>query len=95
MQWESPGDDAAAIGLIHSIGKSISMSASRHNSSLAYRFMNDAYDGQNVLSSYGPGNMEKLWQISRAYDPEGIFQRLQYGGWLLSREQSQLEHDAR
>lgn len=71
---------------IHSIGQSIAASASHHGASLAYRFMNDAYDGQNALSSYGAGSMARLREIARRYDPEGVFQRLQNGGWLLARE---------
>ncbi|KAL1979197.1 hypothetical protein VTN96DRAFT_6519 [Rasamsonia emersonii] len=94
IEWYSAEDDAQAMGLIRSMGQSIAMSASQHGSDLAYRFMNDAYDGQAVLSSYGAGNMEKLWKISQAYDPEGVFQRLQNGGWLLSREVASM-HDAR
>ena len=47
--------------------------------------MNDAYDGQAVLKGYGGGNFEKLRTIALAYDLDGVFQRLQNGGWLLSR----------
>ncbi|KAI0425481.1 FAD-binding domain-containing protein [Xylaria sp. FL1042] len=86
IQWQSPEDDAAAMALIASIGKDIAKSADRHNAAVSYRFMNDAYDGQNVLSSYGKVNFRKLLAISKAFDPQGVFQRLQRGGWLLSRE---------
>lgn len=86
-QWTSPDDDAAAMQLIHHIGSDIAASASSNGASLAYRFMNDAYDGQNVLSSYGEGNMQRLKEIADKYDPDGVFQRLQNGGWLLRREE--------
>ncbi|KAI1423464.1 FAD-binding domain-containing protein [Xylaria sp. FL1777] len=86
MQWQSPEDDAAAFDLVRSIGEDIAQASSRHNSVIAYRFMNDAYEGQNVLSSYGRESFQRLLSISEAFDPDRIFQRLQHGGWLLSKE---------
>lgn len=86
MNWESPEDDVPAKQLIHKIGQSIEEIAHRHDSYLSYRFMNDAYDGQGVLVSYGHANFQKLSSISQAYDTDGTFQRLQNGGWLLTKE---------
>ena len=54
-------------------------------SALDFIFLNDASRDQNPLSSYGEENLVKLREISRAYDPEQIFQKLQNGGFLLSR----------
>ena len=86
MEWDSPHDDAQAIGLIQNMGQAIRLSAIKHDADIPFIFMNDAYDGQQVLSGYGAGNLAKLRNIAKAYDPEGVFQRLQNGGWLLSRE---------
>ncbi|OKL55509.1 hypothetical protein UA08_09256 [Talaromyces atroroseus] len=69
-QWTSPDDDGGVMQLIHHIGSDIAASASRDGASLAYRFMNDAYDGQNVLSGYGEGNLGRLREIANKYDPE-------------------------
>lgn len=49
LQWDSPEDDVVAMGLVHKMGQDILTAAERHETSLAYRFMNDAYEGQNVL----------------------------------------------
>lgn len=54
-------------------------------SALDFIFLNDASHDQNPLASYGTENLAKLREISRAYDPEQIFQKLQNGGFLLSR----------
>ncbi|KAI8959966.1 FAD-binding domain-containing protein [Daldinia sp. FL1419] len=86
LQWEKPEDDAAAMHLIASLGQRLAGISKVHGSQLSYRFMNDAYDGQNALSSYGPNNFRKLLDVSKAYDPTRVFQRLQNGGWLLSKE---------
>lgn len=69
---------------MHQMGNTILSSAAKHGAELPYRFMNDAYDGQPVLSGYGAGNLGKLRRIAQAYDPQHVFQRLQNGGWLLS-----------
>ena len=85
MEWDSSVDDARAVRLIQSMGERILSSAIKHGADLPYRFMNDAYDGQLVLPGYGAGNIENLRKIAQAYDPERVFQRLQNGGWLLSK----------
>ncbi|KAI0521217.1 FAD-binding domain-containing protein [Xylaria bambusicola] len=86
LGWESPDDDSDAMGLLVRMGQGFGSAAARHDTKIRYLFMNDAYDGQPVLSSYGVENVQKLRDISRKYDPHQVFQRLQNGGWLLSRE---------
>lgn len=90
INWNSSDDDASAKALVHEIGDNIEEIASRHGSELMYRFMNDAYDGQDVFGGYGLGNLQKLSCIAQAYDIDGIFQELQNGGWLLTRANEDL-----
>lgn len=87
MNWDTPEDDAAVKEVIHSMGRTIDEITLRHGSNLTYRFMNDAYSGQNVLRSYGTANNQKLSDISKKYDAAGTFQKLQNGGWLLDAEE--------
>jgi hypothetical protein len=47
--------------------------------------MNDASRDQNPLASYGTTNVEKLENISKKYDPQRVFQKLQNNGFLLSK----------
>lgn len=35
--------------------------------------------------SYGQHNLERLKSIAKKYDPGSIFQKLQNGGWLVSK----------
>ncbi|KAI0425480.1 hypothetical protein F5Y09DRAFT_352244 [Xylaria sp. FL1042] len=86
ISWTSPEDDTDAKKLIYDMGESIAQSSALQGAELAYRFMNDAHQGQPVFTGYGAKNMRLLMQISSEYDPEGVFQRLQNGGWLLSHE---------
>lgn len=38
---------------------------------------------QRVLGSYGAENIKRMQEAAAKYDPEGVFQKLQYGGFLL------------
>ncbi|KHN93733.1 FAD-binding, type 2 [Metarhizium album ARSEF 1941] len=38
---------------------------------------------QNVLAGFGAENVKKIQDAARRYDPEGVFQKLQNGGFLL------------
>lgn len=43
--------------------------------------MNDAADYQDVYTSYGEENKDRLRQIAEKYDPDGFMNR--QGGWQL------------
>jgi hypothetical protein len=47
--------------------------------------MNDVSAAQSPLESYGPANVAKMRDVSSQYDADGIFQRLQNSGFLLSK----------
>ncbi|SPQ24830.1 a4b5a052-329d-4f6c-822b-3091ff28ac11 [Thermothielavioides terrestris] len=44
---------------------------------------NFATGHQKVLRSYGAESLRRLRETAARYDPEGVFQRLQCGGFLL------------
>lgn len=50
---------------------------------LEYLSMSFASGSQGVLRSYGVENVRNLQEVAAKYDPEGVFQQLQYGGFLL------------
>lgn len=50
---------------------------------LNFKCMSFASGSQKVLGSYGIENVKKMQEVAAKYDPEGIFQNLQYGGFLL------------
>jgi hypothetical protein len=50
-----------------------------------YKYSNYSSRDQDPLASYGEENLGKLKEIAGRYDPEGVFQVLQNGGWLVSR----------
>ena len=49
-----------------------------------FLFMNDAAAGEQILQSYGGGkSLPRLREIRRRYDPDGVFQYLQPGGFKV------------
>lgn len=48
-----------------------------------YIYMNYAGPYQNVVPSYGATNLQRLKNIAKKYDPTGVYQRLQPGGYKL------------
>lgn len=48
-----------------------------------YVYLNYAQQEQNPIASYGEENVKFLRNVSRRYDPEGVFQKLVPGGFKL------------
>lgn len=49
-----------------------------------FLYLNDAGAGEDVYSFYGKGkSLAKMRAIRRQYDPDGVFQTLQPGGFKL------------
>ena len=55
------------------------------NKYLPYEFQNDASYTQNVLAGYGAANLAALQAASKKYDPWQVMQKLQNGGFLVSK----------
>jgi len=81
ITWTDPSHDQEAIRRLQSLGQEIDASAGQFGTDLSFHYMNDAGSFQDVLKSYG--SVELMKSISRAYDPLRVFQKLQYGGFLL------------
>ncbi|KAL4745783.1 hypothetical protein BDW72DRAFT_46261 [Aspergillus terricola var. indicus] len=69
--------------------------AKKNGSYLPFRYANYAAPDQDPLASYGEKNLSRLREIAKNYDPEGVFQVLQNGGWLVSRAGSRREREIR
>lgn len=46
-------------------------------------FLNDAFTTQPVIRNYGEANLERMLDVSKAYDPSGMFQYQVPGGFKL------------
>jgi len=79
FQWNDPADDARVLGAQKSIMDQSIALAQKEGLYNRYFYQNYAAPGQNVFAGYGPTNQQRLIQISKKYDPQGVFQTLQPG----------------
>ncbi|KAF2121074.1 hypothetical protein BDV96DRAFT_640484 [Lophiotrema nucula] len=85
MTWNDPAHDDLVRGIgIETTQKWEELSKAR-GSHLPFLYMNDASRDQNPLATYSNESLEKLKEVAKKYDPEGVFQKLQQGGFLLSK----------
>jgi hypothetical protein len=63
----------------------IEETARKRGKLLDFYFMNDASYWQNPLKSYGRESLQFLKMMSREWDPDSLLQRLQNGGFLVSK----------
>jgi len=83
-QFTLPADEKPAQNAINTLQSTLQQLAKAKGLLLPYIFQNDANEVQNPLTSYGIENLRKLKEASREYDPEQVFQRLQFGGFKVS-----------
>ncbi|KAI0023355.1 FAD-binding domain-containing protein [Xylariomycetidae sp. FL0641] len=84
MYWKNKDDDAKLLGAAKELLGSIDRDAASRGQAVAYKYMNYAFSFQDPISSYGAENKKALVEVSKKYDPEGIFQIGVPGGFKLS-----------
>lgn len=82
-QWTDGKDAELARSLIRELITGVEEVAKKTGLWEDFYFMNDASYWQNPLKSYG--SLEWLRKISKKWDPDGVFQKQQSGGFLLSK----------
>ncbi|APA06370.1 hypothetical protein SS1G_01102 [Sclerotinia sclerotiorum 1980 UF-70] len=81
--WQNKSDDEIIFKTMRGALENIKAAAVAKNTSVDYVFMNYAADFQDPISSYGDENKRKLQNVSKKYDPEGLFQKGVPGGFKL------------
>ena len=83
LRWSNIEDDS----LMHKVGEAILERAVEEGKKMGlyhrYMYQNYASANQDVFGGYGEKNRERLQAIQKLYDPEGVFSRLQPGGFKL------------
>ncbi|KXX73295.1 Bifunctional solanapyrone synthase [Madurella mycetomatis] len=80
VDWKDANDDDIVRGV------SIATTEEwKKRSTMEFLYMNDCSRDQDPLTSYGAHNVAKLRAISKKYDPDQVFQRLQHDGFLLRK----------
>ena len=82
--WDSAADDALFSGAINTQIDEINKFAASVGKSNLWIYTNYADVTQNPLAAYGAENIAKIKAAAEKYDPTGVFQRLQPGGFKIS-----------
>lgn len=83
--WKNLADEEkvrASCRAIVSKGEEV---AKKNGTHIPFLYANYSSRDQNPLKSYGADNFGKLQDVARKYDPKEVFQKLQNGGWLISK----------
>lgn len=83
ISWSSSNDDERILAASNRImDRSFSIGK---NMNLDYKFLYQNYASlrQDVFASYGQANKKRLIKISKKYDPQQVFHRLQPGYFKL------------
>ena len=84
FMWSETGDDERVLAVTQRIRDGAVRIADGMRLGYGYVYQNYASLDQDVFGGYGKGNKERLIDISKKYDPEQVFQKLQPGYFKLS-----------
>ncbi|KAL4982399.1 hypothetical protein BDW68DRAFT_192192 [Aspergillus falconensis] len=82
--WEKESDDDEVNLILKRLYHAIESLTREFGHSHSFRYMNYAHHEQDVIAGFGDANKLFLLEVAARYDPEGIFQHLQRGGFKLS-----------
>ncbi|USP78122.1 fad binding domain-containing protein [Curvularia clavata] len=85
IRWSNSTDDARINAFSQRVLERSVQAAKALGKSSDYIYMNYANGAQDVVAGYGAQNKARLEQISKKYDPEGVFERLQPGYFKLNK----------
>ncbi|KAH7383999.1 hypothetical protein BKA66DRAFT_417423 [Pyrenochaeta sp. MPI-SDFR-AT-0127] len=85
VQYKEDKDKDLMTKKLRDLDAWMTSNARRSNLLLPNLFANDAGSSQNVMASYGAESLANLKSVSRKYDPAQVFQKLQVGGFLVSK----------
>jgi hypothetical protein len=81
--WNDAADNTRIMAFSNSLYERLVAEAEKKGLNNDYIYMNYASPYQDVISSYGVANKQRLKSIAGEYDPTGVFQRLQPGYFKL------------
>lgn len=81
--WKESGDDQRVLETMTGVLEKIRSMAVERRTALEYVYLNYAAGFQSPIDSYGSDNKRKLQEVSRRYDPKGLFQNSVPGGFKL------------
>ncbi|KAI1413521.1 FAD-binding domain-containing protein [Hypoxylon sp. FL1857] len=81
--WQNVGDDSKILEMMGNALEKIKAEAASREQLVSYVYMNYASVNQDPVGSYGEDSKRHLTEVSKKYDPEGLFQKGCPGGFKL------------
>ncbi|ROW15441.1 hypothetical protein VPNG_02432 [Cytospora leucostoma] len=81
--WKDRADDEKITQTFKGVIDGIDRDAEFRGTAVPFKYLNYAWDFQDPIGSYGAENKHVLQEVSRKYDPEGLFQKGVPGGSKL------------
>ena len=81
--WADSGSNALVEKTARQIGQKVNAAANTIGVFRDFQYTNYADSSQRPLASYGMQNLQRLRDVSREYDPKGVFQIQVPGGFKL------------
>lgn len=83
MSWDNASDDIAVADFARNLIARVNSTAYATGKGNPYIYQNYAAKEQKVFEGYGKVNHARLRKISKKYDPQSVFQKLQPGYFKL------------
>ncbi|KAJ8068118.1 hypothetical protein OCU04_003690 [Sclerotinia nivalis] len=83
VNWQKDEDDEQLHAATRRSIEEIERIASKNGTSHPWRYLNYCANWQRPFEGYGEENLRFLQEVSRIYDPEGLFQKGCVGGFKL------------
>ena len=86
VNWDERRDDDFVKTTTRRVVEQIEAVAAANKTGHPYRYLNYCAEWQRPFESYGRENWRFLQEVSRRYDPDGLFQKGCVGGFKLGME---------
>lgn len=84
MYWKNASDDETILTQSREVLAAIDHDAKARGTAVPYKYLNYAFSFQDPINSYGEDNKKAMLEVSKKYDPNGLFQKGAVGGFKLS-----------
>lgn len=84
VSWSLKKDDKTVMNTGKTLFDNIEQEAMRRSLFHKFKYLSYSAAHQRPIDGYGPVNKAQLQQVSKKYDPSGLFQRAVPGGFKLS-----------
>lgn len=81
--WDDRSKDSSVVQEAQGVMNKIDVATKAVGAFHPYRYLNYSWAGVDVVSSYGVQNKTFMQDVSKRYDPKGIFQEQCTGGFKL------------